>query len=247
MDFEISAHFENSSWAMLSLIPATFLSKSIKFPPFLTILFLYNIHVYIKMFYNREFDKGFKSGKLMYNNLEGGRPMKNSIRFITRTALLLAVAVAFQIFGKFIPYNNFVVGPVVNAVLIVATAISGIWSGTAISVIAPLVSAFTNKAPIAPFIIAFSPFIALGNFVIVLAYHLLKKKSRILAVVAGAAVKFVVLYASVTLFTSLVQMPPQMAATLTNLFSWPQLVTALTGGAVALAVLAAIEKRIELV
>ncbi len=172
--------------------------------------------------------------------------MQSKIRFITRTALLLAIAISFQIIGKFIPYNNFIVGPIVNAVLIVATALSGIWSGTAIAVIAPLVSAFTNKAPIAPLIIGFSPFIILGNFVIVLAFHLLRKKSRILGVVVGAVIKFAVLYTAISIFTSVVQMKPQVAATLTNLFSWPQLITALVGGAIALAVLATMGKRIEL-
>ena len=63
------------------------------------------------------------------------------------TALLLAV-VAFQIFGKLIPYNNFVVGPVVNAVLLVATAAAGLCGAHYICNCSS-VSAFTNKAPIA--------------------------------------------------------------------------------------------------
>ena len=61
--------------------------------------------------------------------------MTDRIRFLTRTALLLAVVIAFQVFGKMIPYNNFIVGPVVNAALLVATASAGLWSGIAISVI----------------------------------------------------------------------------------------------------------------
>ena len=83
--------------------------------------------------------------------------MKNRTRFLTRTALLLAAVIAFQLIGKLIPYNNFIVGPVVNAALLVATAAAGVWSGITISVIAPLVSAFTNKAPIAPLVLGFSP------------------------------------------------------------------------------------------
>jgi len=163
--------------------------------------------------------------------------MKSKTIFITRTALLLAVAIAFQIFGKFIPYNNFIVGPVVNAVLIIATASAGFWSGTAISVIAPLVSAFTNKAPIAPFVIAFSPFIIIGNLIIVACFYLFRKKSKIGGIAAGAVLKFGFLYASVSVFTSVVDMKPQVASTLVNLFSWPQLLTAAIGGAIALVVL----------
>lgn len=171
--------------------------------------------------------------------------MDKKIRFLTRTALLLAVAITFQFVGKFIPYNNFIVGPVINAVLIIATASAGIWSGTAIAVIAPLVSAFTNKAAIAPLIIGFSPFIIIGNFIYLLLYYLLQKKSRIVGIAAGSVLKSAFLYASISVFTSAVKMQPKVAATLTNLFSWPQLLTALVGGAVAFAVLAAIGKSLE--
>ena len=106
--------------------------------------------------------------------------MNKNTRVITRTALLLAIAISFQFLGRFMgAYNNFIVGPVVNAVLIVATSAVGLWSGVAISIVAPLVSAFTNKSVIAPIIIAFSPFIAGGNFIIVLSYYLLKKKNKV--------------------------------------------------------------------
>lgn len=172
--------------------------------------------------------------------------MINRTKFITRTALLLAVAIAFQLLGRVLgPYNNFIVGPVVNAVLIVAAAIAGFWSGVAIAVIAPLVSAFTNKAAIAPLVLAFSPFIILGNVIIVASFHLLKKKGKIAAIAIGAVLKSAFLYAAISLFTSLVQMQPKVAVSLTNLFSWPQLVTALIGGAIALAVLAALGRSLE--
>ncbi|HEX2945419.1 MAG TPA: ECF transporter S component [Clostridia bacterium] len=171
--------------------------------------------------------------------------MKNNTRFLTRTALLLAVAIAFQIFGRFIPYNNFIVGPIVNAVLIIATYTAGIWSGTAIAVIAPLVSAFTNKAAIAPLIIAFSPFIIVGNFIIVLAFYLLRKKSKAAGVAVGAVSKFAFLYAAISIFTYLVKMKPQVAITLTGLFSWPQLLTAVIGGIIALVIIKLAGKHLE--
>jgi hypothetical protein len=171
--------------------------------------------------------------------------MEYKTRFLTRTALLLAIAIAFQIFGRFIPYNQFIVGPIVNAVLIMATYTAGFWSGTSIAIIAPLVSAFTNKAAIAPLIIAFSPFIILGNFIIVLAFHLLRRKSMTAGVAAGAICKFAFLYASITIFTSVVKMKPQIAVTLTNLFSWTQLLTAVIGGILALLVIKLAGKQLE--
>jgi len=180
--------------------------------------------------------------------------MTDRIRFLTRTALLLAVVIAFQVFGKMIPYNNFIVGPVVNAALLVATASAGLWSGIAISVIAPLVSAFTNKAPIAPLVLGFSPFIIIGNAIIVLAFRLFRKKDRtpgslrgsIIGVAVGSVLKFGFLYGAITAFTSLVSgIKPQQAATLISLFSWPQLFTAIAGGAIATAVLKLAGKSLE--
>ncbi len=171
--------------------------------------------------------------------------MTNKTKFITRTALLLAVAISFQIFGKFIPYNNFIVGPIVNAVLIIATAAAGLWSGVAISVIAPLVSAFTNKAAIAPLILAFSPFIIGGNLIIVICFHLLRKKNKVAGLAAGAVLKFGFLYAAISVFTSVIEMQPKVAATLVNLFSWSQLFTAVAGGAIAFVILKLAGRALE--
>lgn len=180
--------------------------------------------------------------------------MKIRTQLLTRTALLLAVVITFQLLGKMIPYNNYIVGPVVNAALLVATASAGLWSGIAISVIAPLVSAFTNKAPIAPLILGFSPFIIIGNAIIVLAFWLFRKKDgtpgklrgSIIGVAVGSVLKFGFLYGGITAFTSLVSgIKPQQAATLISLFSWPQLFTAIAGGAVAIVVLKLAGKALE--
>ena len=60
--------------------------------------------------------------------------MNKRIRFITRVSLLLAIAIIFQFLGRFMgPHNNFIVGPVVNAVLLIATEITGILGGVIIS------------------------------------------------------------------------------------------------------------------
>lgn len=169
------------------------------------------------------------------------------IKIITRTAILLALTLVFQMMGRFLgPNNNFIVGPLVNAALIIATAATGLWGGTAISVIAPFVSALTNKAAIAPIILAFSPFIAAGNFILVLFCYLFRNRSRIAGIVIGAVLKFGFLFTAIMLFTRLADTPSKVAASLVFLFGWPQLVTALIGGAIALAVIRVLGKNLEL-
>jgi len=169
------------------------------------------------------------------------------VRLITRTAVLLSIAIIFQMLGRLMgPNNNFIVGPLVNACLIISAASTGLWGGTAISIIAPFVSALTNKAAIAPIVLAFSPFIAAGNFILVLSYFLLAGKNKIVGIAVGAALKFVFLLISITMFANIFKIAPAPAKVLINLFSWPQLVTALAGGIVALAVIKALGKSIEL-
>lgn len=176
--------------------------------------------------------------------------MKRNIRFVTRTALLLAVAILFQFLGKYLgTYNNFIVGPVVNAVLLIATEIVGIFSGIFISIAAPLVSALTNKAAIAPVILAFSPFIMAGNAVYVVIYALLNKSktltSRSLAAGVGSVVKFLLLYGSVLAFTRLMSINEKIAAVLVGLFGWPQLVTAIIGSIVAILVIPVLKRTVK--
>jgi hypothetical protein len=176
-----------------------------------------------------------------------GVSMSNlKVRFITRTAILLALTIVFQMMGRFLgPNNNYIVGPLVNAALIVATAATGIWGATAISVIAPFISALTNKAAMAPLILAFSPLIAIGNFALVLCFYLFMKKNKFAGVIIGSIVKFAFLFASISIFTKVMEVPEKQALILNTLFSWPQLVTALVGGAIALVVLKTLRKSID--
>ena len=185
-------------------------------------------------------NKIYNEGKLnCMNNIR--------VRYMTRTGVLLALAIVFQMAGRFLgPHNNYIVGPLINAILLVSTAATGLWGGIAISVIAPYVSAFTNKAPIAPFILSFSPFIALGNAILVLCFFLLYKKSKVAGVAVGAILKFIFLYASVALFTSFFGVPDNFAKIMNALFSWPQLLTAAIGGIIALIIIKLLGRNIEL-
>ena len=172
------------------------------------------------------------------------------VQKITRTAILLAIAIVFQMAGKYMgPNNNFIVGPAVNAVLFVATAVTGLWGGAAISVLAPLISAITNKAAIAPIILAYSPFIAAGNFILVLTFYLLMKKNQITAVIAASVLKAAFLFATIKGFihflTPVLDIPSKVATVLVGLFSWPQVVTAVIGGTIALFIIKILKKNLE--
>jgi len=171
--------------------------------------------------------------------------MKNTnVRFLTRTGILLALTLLFQFFGRYIPLgpnSSFIVGPFVNATLIIATTFAGIWSGTAIAILAPFGAVLTGAAVPLPFV----PFIATGNFIFVLFYYLLKK-NRLLGLATGSLLKFGFLFASIAAFLNLSKVPSKLAAALYFTFSWPQLVTAVLGSILSLIVIKALEKTVKI-
>jgi hypothetical protein len=144
-------------------------------------------------------------------------------------------------------YNNFIVGPLVNACLLVSTSIVGIWAGVFIALAAPFGAILTGAAVPLPF----APFIAIGNFLIVLGFYLLMKRSQIAGVIVGSLVKFGFLWGAIYLMIPVITAgkPAKAAVQMTNslmfTFSWPQLVTALIGGALALIVLKTVGKNME--
>lgn len=173
---------------------------------------------------------------------------KAGTRFITGTAIMLALTLVFQYVGRFIPLgpnSNFVVGPLVNACLLVAAHFVGIGAGAIISVATPLFAALTNTTATAPFVLLFSPFIAAGNFIYVLFYWLLAKKGKTFAAIGiaiGAMLKFMLLSEGVKLMLGVKTMPAPAQKALTFMFGWPQLVTAAIGGILAMAIIAAIQR-----
>lgn len=174
-------------------------------------------------------------------NMRTKHVSKSNVKLITRTAILLALTILFQTLGRFIPlgpYNQFVVGPLVNACLLVATSAAGIWAGTAVALISPFGAILTGAAIPLPF----APFVAVGNFMLVLFFFIIKN-NKIAGIAAGAIAKFGFLLASINFFIWMMKIPAKKAGVMLFAFGWPQLVTAIIGGILALIILKALEKN----
>lgn len=148
---------------------------------------------------------------------------KTNIRWLTRTAILLAIALVFQMGG----FPQFITGPFVNTVLFLAAIIVGWQGGLLIGILTPVIAAMRGILP--PPLVPLIPFIALGNGILVILFFLLKSKNKILGIIIASVVKFLVLVTAVNL---LVQVPPPVA----QMMSFPQLLTAVIGGFIALVV-----------
>ena len=180
--------------------------------------------------------------------------MNKKIRWITETAVMLALLISLQAITK--PMGQLVTGSCVNAILAVAALVAGLSSGLTVALISPVLAFLLGIAPQ----ILTVPAIMIGNSVYVVLLSALADKSgknllkQVIAWLVAAAAKFAALYAVVVwlicgvlsenLLASGMLKAPMLKA-LPATFSWPQLVTALIGGAVALLIVPVLRKALK--
>lgn len=185
--------------------------------------------------------------------------MRKKILWITETAVMLALLVTLQALTK--PFGQFVTGSCVNAVLAIAVLFVGMSSGITVALVSPVCAYLLG---IAPNLVTVLP-IMLGNVCFVVLLRLIAGKShkpvwrQPVALVSAAFVKFGVLYLLVVkvicgiasgallgkkLGDTVILAPP-MLKMLPTMFAWPQLFTALIGGALALLIVPVLRKALH--
>jgi hypothetical protein len=180
--------------------------------------------------------------------------MNKKIRFITETAVMLALLVSLQALTK--PMGQLVTGSCVNAVLAISVLVGGLASGITVALVSPVLAFLLGIAPQ----ILTVPAIMVGNTVYVVLLFVLADKDgknlikQIAAWLIAAAAKFAALYFIVVKIICGVMAPSLLAAgtmkepmlkMLPATFSWPQLFTALIGGAVALLIVPVLRKALH--
>lgn len=177
--------------------------------------------------------------------------MKNKVRWITETAVMLALLIVLQALTK--SAGQFVTGSCVNAVLAATVLIAGLSSGVTVALISPVVAYLLGIAPQ----LVTVPAIMVGNTVFVVLLKLIAGDSlvrKIAAWLAAAVAKFAVLWLLVVqIICGLAAAPllesgalkAPMLEMLPVMFTWPQLVTALIGGAVALLIAPVVRKALH--
>lgn len=190
--------------------------------------------------------------------------MKNKIRWITETAVMLALLICLQWVGSFVPdqmTKQLITGSLVNCVLAVTVLVAGMGSGITVALISPICAFLFG---IAPNFVTVAP-IMVGNVCYVVLLRLIIGKSlkplwkQPVALVSAAVVKFGVLYLLVVRLIcgiasnallgkkigEVVVLAPPMLKMLPTMFAWPQLATALIGGTLALLVVPVIRKALK--
>jgi riboflavin transporter len=173
--------------------------------------------------------------------------LKNNLRKLIRASMLLAIAIVFQIIGRNTPQvSQFLVGPVVNAILILTAVVCGIQWGVGVGIITPILAWLVGQlaAPMAPFI----PFIMAGNLLYVVCFGILNKYIKYgsyLGVGLGSLIKFAFLSISASKLVSIfsINIPSKVASKLIIAMGVPQLITAVIGGILALIFINILSKR----
>ena len=170
--------------------------------------------------------------------------------WITRTAVLVAMLVILQMASSLISGGNqFVTGSVVNMALIVAVMIGGLPTGLSVAVVSPVMAKLLCIGPFWSII----PFIIAGNMMLTIVWHIIGNKktgnkyiAQVIALLAAAVFKFLVLYFGIVKIAVplILKLPEQQASAVSAIFSLPQLITASIGGALAIVVLATLNKAI---
>ena len=143
---------------------------------------------------------------------------------LTRTAATLAILVALQFVTRSL--GQLVTGSCVNLVLCVTALCLGWGSALILALLSPVLAWLVGVGPAFP---ALVPCIALGNAVYVLLLCLkLDVKWRI---PIASTVKMLTLRIVIGNFVAPLVVPAAKLTTVIAMFSWPQLLTALIGGA----------------
>ena len=160
----------------------------------------------------------------------GTKDMKKTtpLKFITRTAILAALTIVFQMIGL----PQMVTGPIVNMLLLTATVMVGAASGAVVGLITPFIA--LQMGILKPVMAPMMPWISISNVLLCITFAvvlgLISRKenvvTKIIACIPAAFVKFFVLSAVVRW---IVDLPAPAAA----MMQGTQLVTALIGGVAA--------------
>jgi len=143
----------------------------------------------------------------------------------TQFIALIGVATVVPLF-----HQQMITGPIVNATLFIAAMLLGTQRGIFVGLI-PSVVAF-SAGLLSPALAPMVPYIMISNAILILTFNFLKDKNFWLAVGLSSFMKFLFLFSTSSLVLNLL-LKKELADSVAIMMSWPQLITALTGGTIA--------------
>jgi hypothetical protein len=139
----------------------------------------------------------------------------------------LISAVIFPALLAHTPHNQWITGTIVNAVLFLAVWRVGLVNATLIAALPSSIALVRGLLP-APMAVLI-PYIILSNIILIAAFYALKKYP-LAGIISASLVKFLFLFLITSYFI-------KIATPLLVMMHWPQLVTALAGGLIAIGII----------
>lgn len=156
--------------------------------------------------------------------------MSKNFRLVVLTGLLIAITVSLQLSSRMIPlgmFGNILTGSLVNACLLISSAIVGVGLGSIVCCVTPLCAVLFGI----PMPIVFVPFIAISNFIFIFLSYIIK--NNIFRFIVPIVIKALFIYMSIKIVIGMLGMASNKASQILYLFSWPQIVTATIGTIIA--------------
>ncbi len=162
--------------------------------------------------------------------------LTDSLRGVAAASRTYATLLGISVLAPMLGLPQLFTGTIVNAALLVAVVLVGPRAAVSIGILPSLFAVMSGQlaAPLAPLV----PLIMAGNILLVVTFHVLRKRGWWRGAVAAAVLKSGWLLATTGLLVAATDLlaAPMVPVALT-VMGWPQLVTALSGGVIAYAVL----------
>lgn len=138
-------------------------------------------------------------------------------------------------------HNQFITGPIVNAILFIAVIELGSGNAMLIGLIPSVAALISGLLPavLAPMI----PFIMISNAILIATFAGLRKTNYWAGVLGGTLFKYAFLFFTSTLVVNLITNKSVSAKAAATMMAWPQIITAIIGGLIAFGVLKLLNKH----
>jgi len=158
---------------------------------------------------------------------------------VVTKSIVFAVFLASATVIPALIHQQFITGPIVNAVLFSSAIILGTEAAIMIGLIPSLIA--LSFGLLSPALAPMVPFIMMSNALLVIIFSGLKEKNYWMSMVSASILKFIFLFSTSSVVINLL-LKKEIATKVAQMMSWPQLITALIGGIVAFLVIKTIKK-----
>jgi len=156
-----------------------------------------------------------------------------------KKTLQLVLVFFFTIGMISLHHQQIYTGPIVNAMLLITLTFFGQNKAILLGILTPIAAAFAGILPVT--LLLMLPFITLGNMIYISVFNLLKNKNSLISIGAASLAKFMIISASITflyykpasIFISGKIYTAGIPAIMLQMMTWPQLITAIIGGYIA--------------